>query len=222
MAVIQVTRELYDDAVAVAGEFARFFDRVWDTPSVNPGASRIAWKTASTRKTMFNVNSVYIHDLFLCMYRMDYIFSMSNAESVAVFLCLNHILEPDFLATLTYENITERMQTVGMDQAATAHFSPHTIYFDGAEKYEFSLVALLMQCDEQALAATYVEVMHHLCSHMLRVHGTAGRQAMEWHASILDDWTRKPLPAFRLEHEYHYENTKPLKDIFKDVTRGGC
>lgn len=209
---IQVSRELYDAAVAVAQEFARVYDQVWDTPSVNPGASSIKWSRGLGPKTMKNVNSVYIHDLFLCMYRMGYTFSMSGAESVAVFLCLNHVLEPDFLATLTFQNIEYRMQTDGVEQAEMANFKPDTLYFEGADQYEFSLVALLMQCNEQALAAAYLEVMHRLCSHMHQVHGTASKQAIEWQAAILNDWTRQSRPTFQLKHEYRYDNTKSQLD----------
>ena len=208
MAVIQVTQELYDAAVAVAQEYARVYDKVWDTPSVNPGASSIKWSKGLYPKTMKNVNSVYIHDLFLCMHRMGYTFSMSCAESVAVFLCLNHVLEPDFLATLTFQNIEHRMQTIGQEEAKIANFKPDTIYFVGADHYEFSLVALLMQCNEQALAAAYLEVMHRLCSHMHQVHGTASKQAKEWHATILDDWTRQLHTKLELKHEYQHENTQ--------------
>lgn len=207
---IQVSRELYDYALAVARDFARVYDQVWDTPSVNPGASSIKWSRGLGPKTMKNVNGVYIHDLFLCMYRMECTFSMSNAESIAVFLCLNHILDPDFLATLTFQNIEYRMQTLGQEEAEMANFNPDTLYFEGADQYEFSLVALLMQCNEQALAAAYIEVMHQLCSFMLKVHGTATRQAREWHAVILDDWTPKPLPKFSMKCEFHYDNNPSL------------
>ncbi len=207
---IRVSRELYDAALAVVRDFARVYDQVWDTPSVNPGASCIKWCNGLGPKTMKNVNSVYLHDLFLCMSRMECAFSMSNAESIAVFLCINHVLDPDFLATLTFQNIEYRMQTIGVEQAELANFKPGTLYFEGADEYEFSIVALLMQCNEQALAGAYVEVMHSLCSFMLEVHGTASQQAIEWHAATLDDWTRKPVPRFNLQHEYHYDNTKPL------------
>ena len=126
---IQVSRELYDAAVAVAQEFARVYDQVWDTPSVNPGASSIKWNRGLGPKTMKNVNSVYIHDLFLCMYRMGYTFSMSCAESVAVFLCLNHVLEPDFLATLTFQNIEYHIggvKSIG-NQHVSRHFSSNAL-----------------------------------------------------------------------------------------------